>query len=358
VGVRHRRVRGEAYFDLLDEFLSAVRQRFGPSVLIDLEDMAHDTAAKIINAYRGAFPLYSDAHHGLPTLALAAVLGAQHATATPLAAHRFVLVGDSPALAAVAELLEEAVQRESRAGTVLEARRAIHLVDARGLVVRGRADAEELADHVLPYIQDAPECPDLVSTLRQVKPTVLIGLSDGAPPWAFTREVCEAMAESAARPVILPMSLHTPGGAPGGGEVGAEAAYAWTGGAALFADRHGGRGAVPLPGGGAAEPSTLDPVYVFPGVGLGTLMSRSTRLREEMFVEAAKALARLVSDEERAAGAVLPHISQARDIAAHVAAAVAGRAYNAGVATELPKPHDLLEHAYAWMYNPVYKRYR
>ena len=168
------------------------------------------------------------------------------------------------------------------------------LAPPRPQVVRSRSDAEELEDHKLPYIQDAPECPDLLSAVRQAKPTVLIGLSDGAPPWAFTREVCEEMARISPRPLLLPMSSRDAAGAPGGAELAAADAYAWTGGAAFFADCHAD-GPVALPGGGVAHPSRLDTVYVFPGVGLGSLMSRCTRLREDMFVEAAKALSRLVT---------------------------------------------------------------
>lgn len=357
VGTRHRRIKGDAYMELVDEFFTAVRQRYGNSVLIDIEDMAYETQNKLLSSYRGTFPVYSDAHYGLPTLALAAVLAAQPLTGLSLGEHRFVLVGESPALTCVAELLEEAIQRESRAGTVLEARKHIYLVDSKGLVVRGRQDAEELADWMLPYIQDEAACPDLLSAVKHVKPTVLIGLSEGAPTHAFTQEVLQTMAATAERPIVLPMSLHAPDGTQESGEVTAADAYAWTAGRCLFADRHTTT-PVPLPGGGQAHPSALNTAHVFPGIGMATLMSRMTRLREEMFVEVAKMLARLVTDEERAEGRLLPPLAHSRDVAAHVAAAVAQKAYTAGVATELPKPHNLLERAYSWMYNPRYRKYR
>jgi malate dehydrogenase (oxaloacetate-decarboxylating)(NADP+) len=360
VGVHHRRVRDDAYFELLEEFFLAVRRRFGASVLIDLEGMSWVNQTKILSTYRGTFPVYSDTHYGLPTLALAAIMAAQPATKLPLGANRFLLVGESAALCTVAELIEDAIQRDSRGGTVLEARQAIHLVDSKGLVVRSRADAEDLEDHKLPYIQDmnAAECPDLLSAIKQVKPTVLIGLSDGTPPHAFTKEILEAMAENCERPVILPMSLHTADGAEGGGEVSAIDAYTWTKGTCFFADRHT-TGEITVPGmQGKALVTALNTAHIFPGVGLGALMSRSTRLREEMFVEVAKTLSRLVSEEEVHRGALMPPITHARDVAAHVAATLAHKAYQAGVASELPKPHDMLEKAYHWMYDPKYKRYK
>ena len=88
------------------------------------------------------------------------------------------------------------------------------------------------------------------------------------------------------------------------------------------------------------------------------LMSRCTRVREDMFIDAAKAVAREVSDADLQAGTLMPPVKAMRHVAAHGAAAVAAKAYHSGVATELPKPHDLLGKAYTWMYNPRYRRYR
>ena len=361
VGVRHRRIRGDPYFELFDEFFTAVKQRYGTSVLIDLEGMNWANQTKILSSYRGTFPMYSDAHYGLPALALAAIFSAQPLTNRPLGEHRFVLVGESAALTTIAEQIEDAILRDSRGGTVLEARQSIHLVDSNGLVVRSRSDAEDLEDHKLPYIQDGEECPTLLSAVQKLKPTVLIGLSDGAPPHAFTREVLQAMVSECERPIILPLSLHSADGEDGGCEVSAPDAFAWTDGRCLFADRRTD-GEVNVPGRGPPElpplVTSLNPIHIFPGVGLGVLMSRSTRLREEMFVEMAKTLARLVTNEERERGALLPSIEHARDVAAHVAATLASKAYQAGVATELPKPHDLLDRSYHWMYKAKYKKYK
>lgn len=359
VGVGHRRIKGEAYFELVDEFITAVRRRFGTSVIIDIDGTSWETQNKLLSTYRSTFPVYSDAHFGLPTLALAAIYAAQAATGMSLSDHRYVLVGESPVLTTVAELLEEAIQRESRIGTVLEARKSIYLVDSKGLIVRNRPDAEHLEDHKLPYIQDGPEySEDLLGVIEAVKPSVLIGLSDGPPPFAFSENVLRAMSKHTKRPIILPMSLHDAQGTEGRGEVSAVDAYSWTDGRCFFADRHT-NGPLTLRDGRTVSLTALNTGYVFPGVSLGALVSRVTRLREEMFVEVAKTLARLVPHEAiEDKGALLPAMDHARDIAAHVAATMSQKAYAAGVATELPKPHDLLETAYAWMYDAAYKRYR
>lgn len=357
VGVRHRRVKGDAYFELIDEFFNAVRRRFGPSVMVDIENMAWDNQSKLLSAYRGTFPMYSDGNHGIPTVALAAIFASQSITGKTLGQHRFLLVGESAGLTAVAELLEEAIQREHKVGTVLEARQAIHIVDSKGLVVRSRADAEELDDHKLPYIQDAAPCPDLLSAVKQIHPTVIIGLSDGRPPWKITREVLEEMVKHCERPVILPMSTDSSEGDSNSSEIRAIDAYNWTHGKCLFADRHTG-GELTLQNGQKKRPSIVNTALVFPGVGLGTVMSRSTRLQEGMFVEVARTLARMVSEDCLEKGSLLPSSSGLHDVAAHVAAALAGKAYQAGVATELPRPPDLLERAYAWMWDSAYRSYR
>lgn len=356
-GMKHRRVRGDAYFELIDEFLTAVRHRFGSSVMVDFQNMAFETQNRLVSTYRGAFPVFSDDQFGLPILALAAVMATQRKTNLRLSDQRFILVGESPILTAIAELLEGAIQRESRKGTVLEVRKAIHVVDRNGLLVRSREDAEELEDHKLPYIEDSEPCPDLLSAVKKIKPTVIIGASSDAPPFAFTKEVLEAACAATEHPVILPLSLFDPEGTPGRSEVSAQNAYDWTKGKCFFADRQRDNGIIKT-GSTSRLPSTLCTSHIFPGIALGTLMSRSTRLRDEMFVAVAKSLAHLVSDESLDNGSLLPPIGAARDISAHVATGLAQKAYQIEVATELPKPHDLLAHAYSSMYQPAYNRYR
>ncbi|PSC71621.1 NADP-dependent malic enzyme [Micractinium conductrix] len=358
VGTKHRRVRGDAYYELVDELLTAVRRRYGTSVMVDCAGMDYHTQTKMISTYRGTFPMYSDSAFGLPTAVLAAIYAALPAMKSAgLKDQRFMLVGESPRLTAIAELLEEAIQREHGRGTVLEARKNIFLVDKEGLVVRDRFDAEHLEDHKLPYTQERPPCASFAEAVRQIKPTVLIGLSDEVPPHAFDREVCEALAAGAERPLILPLSRLSPAGQAEASEVSAADALAWTQGRAQFGDRLT-TGSVALPNGEHRTLRAIDTAYVFPGLALGLMMSRSTRVREDMFLEAAKALARLTPEDDAAAGALVPTVTALRDIAAHVSAAVAQRAYTSGVATELPKPHDLLDKSYSWMYNPKYRRYR
>lgn len=191
--------------------------------------------------------------------------------------------------------------------------------------------------------------------MRALRPTALIGLStDGAPPpFAFDAAVLGALAEGCARPVVMPLSVAAP-------ECTAAEAYAHTGGRAVVAvETPAPAEPVRCPATGRdRHPSQVTTAYIFPGVALGVLISRCTKLRDEQLIAGAEAVARLVTDEERAAGACLPALARARECAAHVAARVAQKAYEGGFATDLPKPHSLIDKARAVMYQPAYRRYR
>ena len=357
VGMRHRRGRGDAYYELVDEFLDAVQRRFGSSVMIDFQDMAYDVQHRLLSEYRHTFPVFSDVQFGLPILALSSVIATQRRTGLSLCDQRIILVGETPVLTAIAELLEEAIQRETRGETVLEVRKNIHVVDSNGLLVRSRVDAEGLEDHKLPYIEDSMECPDLLSAVKHIKPTVIIGISKDKPPFAFTKEVVEALCEGAERPLILPLSLRSAAdGSPGAGEMSAKDAFEWSKGRCFFADRHTcGHVSTSV---GDFKVSKMCTSHVFPGVALGTTMARLKLLRDDMFIEVAGTLANVVPDDILDSGSLMAPVEALPDVACHVAAGLAERAYRMGLATELPKPHNLLEHAYHSVYTPHYKKYR
>ncbi|KDD73416.1 malic enzyme, partial [Helicosporidium sp. ATCC 50920] len=182
VGLKKRRDAGEAVEELRDELVASLRARYGPALLLDCEDMRYATAEAFVEACQGLFPAYSDAVHGFPAVVLAAVLAALPSTHSPrLADHTFLFVGEGPELLAVVRLVEEAVLAQGGAlGTVWDIRERIALVDAKGLVVRERPDAEDYADGVLPYARDLPPAESLLQAVRAVKPTVLVGLTRGA----------------------------------------------------------------------------------------------------------------------------------------------------------------------------------
>eukprot|EP00775_Hariotina_reticulata_P006129 gene6129-6368_t len=349
------RVGGDAYYQLLDEFLTAVRRRYGNTTLIHFNDMAYDNAAKLLNMYRTDFPCFSDELQGLGTAVLAAIMGSLPKTGGSLADHTVLLSGEGAASACIAELLAAAVAHQTGT-TVLEARQNIWLVDAKGLVTRSRGDSSTLEDYKLPYCHSGPsDCGDLLSAVQTLRPTVLIGCDQqglGPPPFAFDQHVVGTMADNTHHPLIFPLTCSPP-------ECSPQDAYTWSGGRAIVAtcgQVNGGSGSCGFSD--EQQPSQITSTYIFPGVALGTLISRCTKLRDEQFIAAAEAVARMVTDEDRASGATLPPLHKIREVSAYVARAVAQKAYEGGFATNLPKPHSLYDRARIHMYSPQYRRYR
>ncbi|GIL57212.1 hypothetical protein Vafri_12415 [Volvox africanus] len=350
VGVRHRRVRGDPYYELMDEFLTAVKRRFGNTVLVQFEEMAYDNASKLLNMYRTEFPCFNDDMAGVAAAVLAGIMAALPRTGGRLSDHRIIFVGEGAVVACIAELFATAVATQT-SQTVLDARRRLWLVDSQGLVTRERGDSSTLESYKLPYCHSGPDCRDLTSAVKLLKPTVLVGLSThGTPPFPFTPEVLQTMAETCKHPLIFPLSAGMP-------ECTAAEGYSFTEGRALVATEQKVEAAT-LPNGRTCTPSQCTSTYIFPGVALGALISRCTKLRDEQFIAAADAVSRMVTEEELSRGSIYPALSKIRDVSASVAKAVAQKAYEGGFATALPKPHNLYEAARQNMYHPQYRRYR
>ena len=365
VGARRPRGSGEEVAALLDELITAARARFGPSLFIHFENMRYRHLAAAVSACRSAgLPVWSDDIQGTAATVVAGVLAAQPLTGKGLADHTWLFVGDGPAGTHIAEMVAAAIARSQGGGGatgLVAARARLWLADSGGLVTRARPDAERLPDHALPYAHDGvPHAPDLAAAVAAIKPSVIVGTAGGGagggPPPAtlrFSREVLETMAAAHTAPVILPLSAPV-------GEVSAEDAYAWTGGRAVFADRarRPGSGPLALADGSTRAPGSVQTAYLFPGVGLATVASRSTRLRDDAILAAAEALAGCVTPADLDAGRIFPPLPALREVALAVATAAAKRQYESGCATELPKPADVRAALEARMYNPAYKRYR
>ncbi|KAL6760237.1 hypothetical protein V8C86DRAFT_2559441 [Haematococcus lacustris] len=352
VGSRHRRIRGDPYYELLDEFLVAIKRRYGNTTLLQFEDMTFDNATKLLNMYRTEFPCFNDAMSASAASVLACMMAAMPRMGGKLADQTFMFSGDSGNVTCMAELLATAIAQQTNQ-TVLEARRKIWLVDAHGLVTRERGDSCSLEGYKLPFCHSGPTAVDLAAAVDLIKPTVLVGF-DCSPTGAhfkFDQRVCTAMASHTARPLLLALTSEDP-------EVQPADAYAWTQGRALLACGDSGGGQVTLAEGHTLEPSQCTPHYIFPGVGLGVMISKCTKLRDEQFIAAAEAVTRMVGEDEARRGALLPPLKNIREVAVSVARAVAQKAYEGGYATALPKPHNLAERARQFMYSPLYRRYR
>jgi malate dehydrogenase (oxaloacetate-decarboxylating)(NADP+) len=218
------------------------------------------------------------------------------------------------------------------------------MVDSKGLVVASRAG---LAEHKVPFAHDHPSVDDFLGAVRTLKPTAIIGV--GAMPGMFTREVIAEMSRLNERPIVFALSNPT-----SKAECTAAQAYEWSAGRALFASGSpfdpvdfGGQHFVPRQGNNS---------YIFPGVGLGVIASRSSRITDDMFMAAARALAANVQDSDLAQGSLYPPLREVREVSAHIAVAVAEIAFRDGLA-EIDRPDDLPAYIRKQMFNPRYPIY-
>ncbi len=341
IGVRERRLRGSAYDELVEEFITAAQKVF-PGVVIQFEDFANHNAFRFLNRYRERIPTFNDDIQGTAAVALAGVFSALRITAGKLPDQKILFLGAGEAAAGIADLLVSAMV--SQGVKEDDARRRCWLVDSHGLVVKSRTD---LVEHKLPYAHEHAPVGDFLSVIKALRPTAIIGVA--AVGGAFTREVLEEMARLNERPIIFALSNPT-----SKAECTAEEAYRHTGGRALFACgspfdpvKLNGQTFVPRQGNNS---------YIFPGVGLGAIASGAQRITDEMFMTAAHSLAHDVTETDLAQGSLYPALPRIREVSGNIAAAVAQVAYRRSLSTGAV-PTDIAAHVKAQMYDPHYQSY-
>ena len=341
IGMMQRRVRGESYDALVDEFVSAA-QRIFPGVLIQFEDFATENAFRLLARYRDRACVFNDDIQGTAAVTLAGLLSAGRITGQPLSQQVALFYGAGEAAIGIADLVTAAMRLEGLSAE--DARRRCWFVDSKGLVVRSRTD---LQAHKRPYAQDHAPLKGLEEIVRAVKPTALIGVS--GQPQAFTEPVVRAMAQINERPVVFSLSNPT-----SKSECTAEQAYGWTDGRAVFAS--GSPFAPVRLGERTFVPGQANNAYIFPGVGLGVVVSGARRVTDEMFAIAARTLASVTTEASLSAGTLFPPIHEIRAVSHRIAVAVARLAYQTGLAAK-PEPEDLDAHVRWSMYEPVYATY-
>lgn len=341
LGLRRKRMRGAPYDALMDEFVEAANELW-PGVLIQFEDFGNQNAFRLLAKYRDRVCAFNDDIQGTAAVTLAGVYSALRITGGDLRRQRFLFLGAGEAGVGIADLIVSALVDAGLSRD--DARRACWLVDSHGLVVRSRTD---LAEHKRPYAHDAPGAPGLLESLHALEPTALIGVS--GQPSTFTREVLEAMAARNERPIVFALSNPT-----ANSECTAEEAYTHTGGRALFAS--GSPFASVSFQGKQLVPSQANNAYVFPGVALGVVATRVTRVTDEMFAQAARTLAGLVSEHDLASGLLFPPLKSIRDVSLKIAVAVARTAHERGFASTAT-PRDLEALIREQVFEPEYRDY-
>jgi malate dehydrogenase (oxaloacetate-decarboxylating)(NADP+) len=348
IGLRQKRVRGQEYDNLLDEFMHAVKRRYGEKVLVQFEDFANSNAFRLLEKYRETHLTFNDDIQGTAAVTLAGLIAALPLDSgnTSMADHRFLFQGAGEAGPGIADLIALSISRDGKK-SVEDARKQIYLVDSKGLVTASRG-VDSLPDHKKKWAHEHAPCGSLIEAVHALKPTALIGVS--AIRGAFDKDVLQAMAKYHKRPIIFSLSNPT-----SKSECTAEEAYKETNGAAVFAS---GSPFGPVDVNGKKRLTGQgNNAYIFPGIGLGCIISGSVRVHDDFFLVAAEALASQVTDEDRAVGLVYPPFTRIRKISAVIATAVAERSYELGLASRLPKPSNLMEYAERCMYNPEYRKY-
>lgn len=341
VGLRQRRIRGEAYDELVDEFVTAVQELY-PHAFIQFEDFANHNAFRLLNKYRDRVCSFNDDIQGTGAVGLAGLYSALRITGGSLAEQRILFMGAGEAGFGIGDMVCSAMVSEGLSGE--EARKRCWFVDSKGLIVKSRSD---LSGHKLRYAQDHEYVSDFASAVNALRPTVIFGVSGQTR--AFTQTVLEAMAVYNQRPIVMAMSNPT-----SKSECTAEQAYTWTEGRVVFAS---GSPFAPVTFKGRTYvPGQANNAYVFPGIGLGIIACRAKSVTDEMLSVAARALADAVTEADLEQGRIYPALTRIREVSAAIATAVAEQAYRQGLARE-PRPDDLLAFVKSQMYEPKYRCY-
>jgi malate dehydrogenase (oxaloacetate-decarboxylating)(NADP+) len=341
IGLKQRRLRGEAYDELIEEFIVAVQEVF-PAALIQFEDFGNINASRLLRKYRNEVCTFNDDIQGTASVSLAGLYAALRITGGKLKDQKILFLGAGEAGIGTGDLIVSAMVDEGLSEE--EARLRCWFVDSKGLVVKSRTN---LTEDKLLYAHDHESLSDFPAAVEALKPTAIIGVSGKAR--MFTQSVLEAMAGLNERPIVFSLSNPT-----ANTECTAEEAYTWTEGRAVFAS---GSPFDPVTVHGKTfVPAQGNNVYIFPGVGLGIIASWARHVPDEMFLVAARALAQLASEADLEQGRILPPLTRIREVSAVIATAVAEVAYKRGFASK-PKPEDLPEYVRSLMYVPEYHSY-
>lgn len=339
LGLRQPRLRGDEYDSLIEEFVEAVQEVF-PKCCIQFEDFANLNSVPLLARYRDRVCCFNDDIQGTAAIAVAGIFGALRIKGTRMADETFLFFGAGSAGTGIADLLVKTMMQEGVSEA--EARRRCWFVDSKGLVESSRTG---LADFKVPYAHDHPPTPDFLSAINALRPTAIIGVSTIGK--AFTREVIEAMARINDRPIIFPYSNPT-----SRSECSAEEAYGWSDGRAIFASGS------PFPpytaNGRTLVPGQGNNVYIFPAVGMAIYATEATRVTDEMFILAARAVADQVTVENLESGLIYPPMADILPASLKVAKRVAEYIFDAGLA-RVDRPADVDELIDSSIYRPRYR---
>jgi malate dehydrogenase (oxaloacetate-decarboxylating) len=346
VGNRHSRVRGERYDQLIKAYVETASRLF-PNALLHFEDFGPSNARRILNQYRDKARIFNDDVQGTGAITLAAILAGLRVAKTRPSEQRVVIFGSGTAGVGIADQIRVVMVRDGLSEE--EATRRFWCVDKQGLLVD---DMSDLRDFQKGYARPRSEVADwgadgaigLLEVVEKVHPTIIVGTSTVGG--AFTEQVVREMAKHANRPMIFPLSNPTE-------RIEARPADVihWTDGRGLVGT---GTPWAPVPYKGIDyRIGQANNALVYPGIGLGTIVSRAEHVTDGMLLASAEAVASLVDTNQPGAG-LLPDVENLRAASATVAVAVARQAVADGIASPLDDPVQAVQDA-MWRaaYGPV-----
>ena len=343
LGNRHERVRGDRYYDFIDQFVQTAERLF-PKLYLHWEDFGRSNAANILEKYRKQIPTFNDDIQGTGIVTLGGIFGSLDISGEKLTDQVYLCYGGGTAGAGIAsrvlrEMVSEGLSEE-------EAYKRFFMVDKQGLLFD---DMDDLTPEQKPFAKkradfsNADKLTDLLEVVKTVKPTILVGTS--TQPNTFTKEIVEAMCENTERPMIFPLSNPTKLA-----EASAKDLIEWSDGKAFVAtgipaDTVSYKGVDYVIG-------QANNALIYPGLGLGMLASEASLLTDEMIGAAAHSLSGIVNPGQPGAP-VLPPFKYVADVSIKVAEAVAKKAQEQGLARA--KETDMAKAVRDLKWYPEYK---
>lgn len=327
IGVRHKRLEGAEYYDMVDEFMGAVYGRY-PDVCVQFEDFDSTKAQPLLDKYRDKFRCFNDDVQGTGAVVVAAIMGGCRVAQRPFNTTRVLCAGAGAAGLGVCGGILDALAKNGLPKD--EAKRAVAVADYQGVI--GRPDGVYNNPHyengvlknpnLLPWVTwELSDGMPLAEAATAHQSNCLLGLT--TKKGAFDEKIIKAVAANVDRPIIMPLSNPT-----AKCECTPDEAKAWSDGRAIVATGS------PFPG-----ISQCNNMYIFPGLGLAASVGGVTRFTDDILLTAAEALANSTSEEDLAAGRVFPPVSHIRTVAKDVAAEVIKKAFTENMTTKIKKHH-------------------
>ena len=340
MGLRRTRPSAEDLYSFVDEFVEAAQKVF-PKCCIHFEDWTGVDAVHLLERYRNDYSVYNDDVQGTAGITLAGMINATRLKGTQLKDEKYLFLGAGSAAIGLANLLCSALVAQGM--KIEDARSRVHMFDVNGLLESTRSD---LVDFQLPYAHQHAPTKDFVAAIQSIKPTTIIGVSTIGG--AFTKRVVEAMALINKRPVIMALSNPTEHA-----ECTPEQAYTWSKGRAIYA------AGVQFPpvhlNGRTFLPGQANNFFIFPAIGLAIYATQARRVTDEMFIEAAAAVADQVPDALLKQGLLYPLQANILETEIKTAVRIAKLVFDSGLA-RVDRPSDVEAFVRGQVYKPEYKQ--